>query len=74
VLQGSVRKSGNRLRITAQLGNAADGFQLWSETYNRQMEDVFAIQDEIAQSIAKAKAAAAAIEKEAGKTPQERSF
>jgi non-specific serine/threonine protein kinase len=54
VLQGSVRKSGNRLRITAQLGNAADGFQLWSETYNRQLEDVFAIQDEIAQSISKA--------------------
>jgi serine/threonine protein kinase/Flp pilus assembly protein TadD len=54
VLQGSVRKSGNRLRITAQLGNAADGFQLWSETYNRQLEDVFAIQDEIAQNISKA--------------------
>jgi serine/threonine protein kinase/Flp pilus assembly protein TadD len=54
VLQGSVRKSGNRLRITAQLGNVADGFQLWSETYNRQLEDVFAIQDEIAQSISKA--------------------
>jgi serine/threonine protein kinase/tetratricopeptide (TPR) repeat protein len=54
VLQGSVRKSGNRLRISAQLGNVADGFQLWSETYNRQLEDVFAIQDEIAQSIAKA--------------------
>src|SRR5207248_8742107 len=54
VLQGSVRKSGNRLRISAQLGNVADGFQLWSETYNRQLEDVFAIQDEIAQSIARA--------------------
>jgi non-specific serine/threonine protein kinase len=54
VLQGSVRKSGNRLRITAQLGNVTDGFQLWSETYNRQLEDVFAIQDEIAQSIARA--------------------
>jgi serine/threonine protein kinase/Flp pilus assembly protein TadD len=54
VLQGSVRKSGNRLRISAQLGNAADGFQLWSETYNRQLEDVFAIQDEIAECIARA--------------------
>ncbi len=54
VLQGSVRKSGARLRITAQLGNVADGFQLWAETYNRQLEDVFAIQDEIAQSISKA--------------------
>ena len=53
VLQGSVRKSGNRIRVSAQLGNVADGFQLWSETYNRQLEDVFAIQDEIAQSIAK---------------------
>jgi non-specific serine/threonine protein kinase len=54
VLQGSVRKSGNRIRVSAQLGNVADGFQLWSETYNRQLEDVFAIQDEIAQNIAKA--------------------
>jgi serine/threonine protein kinase/Tfp pilus assembly protein PilF len=54
VLQGSVRKSGNRLRITAQLGNVGDGFQLWSESYNRQLEDVFEIQDEIAQSISKA--------------------
>jgi serine/threonine protein kinase/Flp pilus assembly protein TadD len=54
VLQGSVRKAGNRLRITAQLGNTADGFQLWSESYNRQLEDVFAIQDEIAQSISRA--------------------
>jgi serine/threonine protein kinase/Flp pilus assembly protein TadD len=54
VLQGSVRKSGNRLRITAQLGNVADGYQLWSETYNRQLEDVFAIQEEIAQNIARA--------------------
>jgi serine/threonine protein kinase/Flp pilus assembly protein TadD len=54
VLQGSVRKSGNRIRVSAQLGNVADGYQLWSETYNRQLEDVFAIQDEIAQNIAKA--------------------
>lgn len=54
ILEGSVRKSGNRLRISAQLVNARDGYQLWSETYNRQMEDVFAIQDEIAQSIAQA--------------------
>jgi len=54
VLEGSVRKSGNRLRIAAQLINVSDGYQLWSETFNKQMEDVFAIQDEIAQSIAKA--------------------
>ncbi len=54
VLEGSVRKAGNRLRIHAQLVNVADGYHLWSETYNRQLEDVFAIQDEIADSIAKA--------------------
>jgi serine/threonine protein kinase/tetratricopeptide (TPR) repeat protein len=54
VLEGSVRKAGNRLRISAQLVNAADGCNLWSETFNRQLEDVFAIQDEIAQNIVKA--------------------
>ncbi|MSR52805.1 MAG: tetratricopeptide repeat protein [Gemmataceae bacterium] len=54
VLEGSVRKSGARLRISAQLVNVTDGYQLWSETYNRELEDVFAIQDEIALSIAKA--------------------
>jgi len=53
VLEGSVRKSVNRLRITAQLVNAADGYHLWSETYDREMKDVFAIQEEIAKSIAK---------------------
>jgi TolB-like protein/Flp pilus assembly protein TadD len=54
VLEGSVRKSGQRLRISAQLVKVADGYELWSETYNRQMADVFDIQDEIAQSIAAA--------------------
>jgi serine/threonine protein kinase/tetratricopeptide (TPR) repeat protein len=54
VLDGSVRKSGNRLRISAQLVNVADGFHLWSETYNRELQDVFAIQDEIAVNITKA--------------------
>jgi serine/threonine protein kinase/Flp pilus assembly protein TadD len=54
VLEGSVRKAGNRLRISAQLVNVADGFNLWSETYNRELADVFAIQDEIASNIAKA--------------------
>jgi TolB-like protein/Tfp pilus assembly protein PilF len=53
VLEGSVRKSGNHLRITAQLVNAADGYHLWSETYDREMKDVFAIQEEIAKSIAR---------------------
>ena len=52
VLEGSVRKADNRLRITAQLVNAADGYHLWSERYDREMKDVFEIQDEIARSIA----------------------
>ena len=51
VLEGSVRKSGVRLRITAQLTDAGGGYQSWSEKYDREMSDVFAIQDEIAQSI-----------------------
>ena len=51
VLEGSVRKVGNRVRITAQLINVADGYHLWSETYDRQLEDVFAIQDEISHAI-----------------------
>ncbi|MFQ5627121.1 MAG: protein kinase [bacterium] len=50
-LEGSVRKAGNRLRISAQLINVADGFQLWSEKYDRVMDDVFAIQDDIACAI-----------------------
>jgi serine/threonine protein kinase/Tfp pilus assembly protein PilF len=54
VLEGSVRKAGSRLRVSAQLVSTADGYQLWSEVYDRQVEDVFAIQDEIAQSIAAA--------------------
>jgi len=51
VLEGSVRKAGNRLRITAQLINVANGYSLWSERYDREMEYVFAIQDEIASMI-----------------------
>jgi adenylate cyclase len=54
VLEGSVRKAGNRLRITAQLIDVADGYHLWSERYDRQLEDVFAIQDEIAGNIVRA--------------------
>ncbi|MEO8577188.1 MAG: protein kinase [Gemmatimonadales bacterium] len=53
ILDGSVRRMGNRLRITAQLVNVADGYQLWSERYDREMEDVFAIQDDISQAIVK---------------------
>ena len=52
VLEGSVRKAGNRIRVTAQLITAADGSHLWSERYDREMADVFAIQDEISQAIA----------------------
>jgi tetratricopeptide (TPR) repeat protein len=51
VLEGSVRKAGNRLRITAQLINVADGYHLWSERYDRELNDVFAIQDEISMAI-----------------------
>ena len=51
VLEGSVRKAGNRLRINAQLINTSDGYHLWSERYDRQMDDVFAVQDEIARSV-----------------------
>jgi TolB-like protein len=52
VLEGSVRKSGNRLRITAQLINAADGYHLWAERYDRELQDIFEVQDEIAKTIA----------------------
>jgi len=51
VLEGSVRKAGDRLRVTAQLVNVADGYHLWSERFDRRLEDVFAIQDEIALAI-----------------------
>jgi TolB-like protein/Tfp pilus assembly protein PilF len=54
VLEGSVRKSGDRLRITAQLIETASGFHLWSETYDRDMQDIFVIQTEIAGSISQA--------------------
>jgi len=51
VLEGSIRKAGNHLRITAQLVNIDDGYHLWSEKYDRKMEDIFAIQDEISLAI-----------------------
>ncbi|HSY07620.1 MAG TPA: hypothetical protein VK820_03690 [Steroidobacteraceae bacterium] len=51
MLAGSVRRAGNRLRITGQLIHAADGTHLWSERYDRQMSDIFAIQDEISTAI-----------------------
>jgi len=51
ILEGSVRKSGNRVRITAQLIKVDDGFHMWSETFDREMNDIFAIQDEISTAI-----------------------
>ena len=53
VLEGSVRKSGDRVRITAQLIHAADGFHLWSQTWDRTLDDIFRIQDEIAADVVK---------------------
>ena len=52
ILEGSVRRAGGRIRVTAQLVSTADGYHLWSERYDRDMSDVFAVQDEIARAIA----------------------
>ncbi len=54
VLEGSVRKSGNKIRVTAQLIKAANGYHLWSDTFDRTLEDIFAVQDEIAESVVSA--------------------
>ena len=54
VLEGSVRKSGDRVRVTVQLIRASDGFHLWSDSFDRRLEDIFAVQDEIAVSITEA--------------------
>jgi len=51
ILEGSVRKAGNTVRVTAQLIQVSDGFHLWSETFDRELTDIFAIQDEIANAI-----------------------
>ncbi len=51
VLEGSVRKSGDRVRITARLVKSSDGYHLWSETYDRQLTDIFAVQDDIARAV-----------------------
>ncbi|HJU21469.1 MAG TPA: TIR domain-containing protein [Casimicrobiaceae bacterium] len=53
LLEGSVRKAGNRLRIAVRLVKVSDGYQLWSETYDRTLDDIFAVQDDIAQSVVK---------------------
>ena len=52
ILEGSVRKSGDKIRVTAQLVKVADGFHLWSQTYDRTLDDIFAVQDDIARSVA----------------------
>ncbi len=54
VLEGSVRRAGTRIRVSAQLINAADGYHVWSDRYDRELADVFAVQDEIAAAISKA--------------------
>jgi TolB-like protein/tetratricopeptide (TPR) repeat protein/predicted Ser/Thr protein kinase len=54
LLEGSVRKSGNRVRITAQLVKASDGFHLWTDTYDRVLDDIFVVQDDIAKSVSEA--------------------
>ncbi len=54
ILEGSIRTAGNRIRMTAQLINVEDGYHIWSQSYDRELDDVFAIQDEIASSIAEA--------------------
>ena len=52
ILEGSVRKQGDRVRVTAQLNHAADGFHMWSDTYDFQLDDIFAVQDRIAAEVA----------------------
>ena len=51
LVEGSIRKLGNRIRLTAQLVDGSDGYQRWSQTYERTMDDVFALQEELAQAI-----------------------
>lgn len=54
IVEGSVRRAGDQLRITAQLVRATDGFHLWSQTYDRSLEDVFAVQEDVAENVARA--------------------
>ena len=68
VLEGSVRKAGNRVRITAQLIDAATGAHLWADRYDREMEDIFAVQDEITQTVV------GAIEPELSRAEQQRAL
>ena len=71
VLEGSVRKSGDRVRISVQLVNVFDGYHLWSETYDRTLQDIFAVQDDIAQSVVKELRAVLLAEKVDAKTSRE---
>ena len=66
ILEGSVRKVGNRVRITAQLINASDGYHLWSANYERELDDIFAIQQEISSAIVKALKVTLSVEEQAG--------
>src|SRR5207249_3071943 len=52
ILEGSIQKSGNRIRITTQLINTDDGYHIWSQRYDREMDDIFALQDDICSKIA----------------------
>lgn len=70
VLEGSVRRSGNKVRICAQLISAADGYQVWSETYNHDLEDIFKVQDEIARMISSKFHRKGAGQYPAGNTPE----
>jgi TolB-like protein/AraC-like DNA-binding protein len=79
VLEGSVRKVGGRVRITAQLVGASDGYHLWSQSYDRELKDVFAIQDELAAAIAGAlklqlRPTAAGAEKRSGGTSNSEAY
>ncbi len=71
VLEGSVRKDGDRLRVTVQLNSVADGYHLWSETYERELKDVFAVQDEISRAIVSTLQLKLAAPTKQGKPPSE---
>ena len=71
VLEGSVRKDGDRLRVTVQLNSVADGYHLWSETYERELKDVFAVQDEISRAIVNTLQLKLATRGKPGKPPSE---
>ena len=73
ILEGSVRKEGDRVRISAELVKVEDGFQLWSETYDRKMEDILSVQEEIARSATRALQIKLLGPKEAAITGRERS-